>query len=358
MCAANQVLEQTLAESAAPVELDGKADTVINGRIAARAGRDRFAFTAMQGETWTFDCFADRIRSRFDPVLEITDAAGVSLKLAQSTWESDPRFAYTFAKTGRYFLTVRDSEYNGGPNYTYRLLAGRVGLVSTLLPRGGQPGKTVALTLQGANLAATATTVTLPADAPSGVYWANIAVGRAGSPGSSGLPLLPTARTFACAPDGRMGPRRRMSGAWKVCSRCRLCPPILTACSPARPAPVSRFTPRPKRKILFDLLGRRIGSRIDGAIRILDAAGKEIAANDDAPELGKDARLEFAAPADGNYTVEISNVEEVIGPDCGYRLVVHPGCAGFSDRRLRQTSLPCPLAERLPCPSRWNVWAV
>lgn len=53
---------------------------------------------------------------------------------------------------------------------------------------------------------------------------------------------------------------------------------------------------------------------------MLNAAGNEIAANDDAPGLGKDARLVFTAPAEGDYAVEVGNVEEIVGPDCYYRL--------------------------------------
>ena len=316
----NRVLEQTLAESAAPVELDGKAQEVINGRISAKAGRDRFAFNAAQGETWTFDCFADRIRSRFDPVLEITDAAGVNVKLAQSTWESDPRFAHTFARAGRYLLTVRDSEYNGGPNYTYRLLAGRGGLVTNYLPRGGQPGQTVTLTLQGANLAATSAMVTLPMDAPSsGMVWADVANGKSPDAALSGLlvPLMVSRETVQNVGDSN-----------SVQSLPAL-PAILDGVFTHTPHARFAFHASPKTHIVFDLLGRRIGSRIDGAIRILDAAGKELAANDDAPDLGKDARLEFAPPADGNYTLELSNVEEVVGADCGYRLIARPVAPDF-----------------------------
>ncbi len=325
----NQVLEQTLAESAVPIELDGKANAVINGRIAARAGRDRFAFTAMQGETWTFDCFADRIRSRFDPVLEITDAKGVSLKLAQSTWESDPRFGYTFAKPGRYFLTVRDSEYNGGPNYTYRLLAGRAGLISTLLPHGGQPGKTVELTLQGANLAATTIPVTLPSDVASGVYWADVAVGKAGSPGSTGISGTSDGSNVLLVPLMVDLATAQNVGSVESLQSLPPLPANLDGVFARSPRARFAFHATPKTRIMFDLFGRRIGSRIDGAIRILDAAGKELAANDDAPGLGKDAQLEFAAPAEGTYTVEISNVEEVVGPDCGYRLAVRPVVPDF-----------------------------
>ncbi len=310
----NQVIETPMTEAMPPLELDGAKPVVVNGRIAARSGRDRFAFNATAGEIWVFDCFADRIRSRFDPVLELRDTAGVSLKLVQSTWESDPRFVYRFPKAGRYFLSVRDSEYNGGPNFTYRLLVGRMGFVSGYSPRGERPGHSVHLALEGSNLGTKQATVAIPADTKPGMYWAEMKQ-EAGSPmvlplmveetavldagqgeATQPLPALPTAvdGTFALAP------RRRFT-----------------------------FHAAAKAGFVFDLLGRRIGSRIDGQVRVLDSAGKELAANDDAPGLGKEARLEFTAPAEGNYTVEVANVEEMTGLDCYYRLKVTPVMPNF-----------------------------
>ena len=301
----NQIIESPMTESMPPLLLDGSKPMVLNGRIAARAGRDRFILNASAGDTWAFDCFADRIRSRFDPVLELRDEAGVSLKLVQSMWEADPRFVYRFAKAGRYFLSVRDSEYNGGPNYTYRLRVGRMAFLAGYSPRGERPGHQVQLVLDGTNLTAKQISVSIPADAPYGTFWAEVHAdgvipmvvplmvenepvldagqGEAAQP----LPALPA------AVDGVFGrvPRRRFT-----------------------------FHAAAQSAYLFDLLGRRIGSRIDGQIRVFNAAGKEIAANDDAPDLGKDARLAFTAPADGDYAVEVSNVEEITGPDCYYRL--------------------------------------
>lgn len=301
----NRVLDQPMSEAMPPVELNGKGSEVINGRIAARSGRDRFALTVAAGDVWSFDCYADRIRSRFDPVLELRDEAGVSQRLVQSTWESDPRFSYRFAKAGRYSLTVRDSEYNGGPNFTYRLQAGRVPFVAGYLPRGGQPGQTIPLRLQGLGLASLPVPTAIPLDITTDTYWAEVPT-AAGM--SSLLPLLVESEPVLDAGDGAgvralPGFPLAVDGVFMRSSHAKF-----------------SFHGAVKAHYLFDLLGRRIGSRIDGIIRVLDAAGKEIAANDDAPNLGKDARLDFAPPTEGEYSIEVSNVEDVTGPDCYYRL--------------------------------------
>ena len=302
--APNLVIETPMQESAPPIELDGK-QIVINSRILSKAGRDRFAFRVKAGEVWTFDCFAYRIRSRFDPVLELRNETGVSLKLVQSTWENDPRFAYRFEKAGRCFLTVHDSEYNGGKDYVYRLKAGRSALLEVFSPLGGRPGETVQLRLQGANLPAEKATVRIPSDARPGTYWTTL------FPASETpilAPLLVSVfPTFSARDSGE-----------KVSL-----PPIpcnVDGVFIASTLHRFSFRAEPKTKISFELFGRRIGSRIDGELRVLDKVGKEVAINDDLSVLCKDSFLEFTAPAEGEYTLEVRNVEEVAGRDCFYRL--------------------------------------
>ncbi len=302
--APNLVMETPMLESASPIELDGKP-IVINSRILSKAGRDRFAFRVKAGDVWTFDCFAYRIRSRFDPVLELRNEAGVSLKLVQSTWENDPRFAYRFEKAGRIFLTVHDSEYNGGKDYVYRLKAGRSALLEVSSPLGGRPGETIQLQLQGANLPSDIGTARIPAEVPLGTYWAILFP-------ASGTPVLAPLLINACPTFQAPNSDRAISL------------PSLPCCVDGVfiASTLHRFSFRaePKTKISFELFGRRIGSRIDGELRVLDKAGKAIASADDLSVLCKDSFLEFSAPAEGEYTLEIRNVEEVAGRDCFYRL--------------------------------------
>jgi hypothetical protein len=58
-------------------------------------------------------------------------------------------------------------------------------------------------------------------------------------------------------------------------------------------------------KLVFEVEARRAGSAIDPAIEIYDAAGHEIARNDDAPSLGVDSRVEVTFPKAGEYRVAV-----------------------------------------------------
>jgi len=64
----------------------------------------------------------------------------------------------------------------------------------------------------------------------------------------------------------------------------------------------------------------RIGSKLDPVLRILDAAGKELAYTNDSPGLGVDCRLYFIAPATGDYFVEIRDAQYGSGGDYRYRV--------------------------------------
>ncbi len=300
----NLVLEKPMTESDAPLPLDGSKPVVVNSRLPQKASRDRFTLNPQAGETWAFDCNCARIRSWMDPVLELRDESGNLIRLAQSTWEHDPQFAYKFTKSGKYLLTVRDSEFNGGPDYVYRLTAGKIPLISGYVPRGERPGRKVGLLLEGANLgSAHSAVVSIPPDSPAGNIWTDLKLGDRQAP-----------------PIELLVDRAPVSGITETDANMPL--PILPADMDGsfERFPVIRFFFKgaPNEKYLFDLFGRRIGSRIDGALRVLDSSGKEVASNDDA--IGKDARLEFTPAVEGSFTIEARNVEEKTGPDCYYRL--------------------------------------
>jgi hypothetical protein len=284
-----------------------KTPVIINGRIQADKDRDFFTFDTKAGESWVFDCVAARIHSRLDPVIELHDSAGQLIKMAQSTWESDPRLIYKFVKAGRYTVTIRDTQFLGGPQYVYRLAVGVIPVVTAFTPRGERPGRVVELQAEGVNLGNNLRAgVAIPADAPLGEYWTTAVTGL-------GPSLL-----FPIILDNDL-----VAGITETDANMPLplLPGALDGIFQKYPRIKFFLQAGPSDHLIFDLLGRRIGSRIDGALRITNAAGKELAVNDDA--VGKDARLEFTPPTEGIYNIEARNVEEKTGPDCFYRLVVH-----------------------------------
>ena len=287
------------------------APVVVNGRIGTPTDRDCFAFQAHANETWVFDVNAARIRSRLDPVIELRTSDGQMIRMAQSVWENDPRLVYRFVRSGKYFVTVRDTEFQGGPDYPYRLTLGPIPAISGYLPRGGEAGHPVVLDLQGINFETPSATAAIPSDARPGEEWVSLLTNRGPA---LAIPLLidhvPVLKVTETPSHALPAWPIALDGTFQHASETRF-----------------TFRAGPADPLVFDLLGRRIGSLIDGSIRVMDASGKEIAANDDA--IGKDARLEFTPPRDALYTLEVRNVEGKTGPDCFYRLLVHRVEPGF-----------------------------
>jgi hypothetical protein len=297
------VMAPFIQEGQDPFMLNGKGESVYNGRIGRSAGRDRFNFEAKPGQTWVFQCAANRIHSRFDPVLELRDDAQRILTIAQGTWESDPLLTFRPTKAGKYTITLRDSEFKGGPDFTYRFTGGIRPAVAGFLPRGGRPGSDLEVSIEGPNLGLSKARAAIPATAGPGEYWAEA---KTADGKSFALPLQIDPMSVTCAPE---------SGETTLPA----IPSIVDGVFSKQPVTRFRFHAATKDKILFDLYGRRIGSRIDGCLRVLDSAGKEVFVVDDT--VGKDARMEVAPPGIGDYVLEVSNVEEKTGPDCYWRLV-------------------------------------
>lgn len=81
---------------------------------------------------------------------------------------------------------------------------------------------------------------------------------------------------------------------------------------------------RAGQRIVFEVEARRLGSAIDPVLTLRDPDGRLAARNDDAPGIGGDARLIFAAPADGTYFVELHDARFSKQRLNFYRLVVGP----------------------------------
>jgi hypothetical protein len=83
-----------------------------------------------------------------------------------------------------------------------------------------------------------------------------------------------------------------------------------------------RFSGRKGEVVAIDARCARIGSSADPQLRLTMASRRYVAAIDDVPGLGPDARLVVALPEDGDYVVELSDTRYAGGDRPVYRLLI------------------------------------
>ena len=124
-----------------------------------------------------------------------------------------------------------------------------------------------------------------------------------------------TALTHATLIDGSGAPAQR--DVTLVMVNGRICP---TGAASGPDVDCYRFRAEKGRTLVLEVFARRYGSELDSLLAVTDAAGKELAVNDDA--VGKDSRLEFTPPESGEYIARISDLQERGGPNYPYRLSI------------------------------------
>jgi len=116
-------------ESAQPLALS----RIVNGRIDEPGDQDVFRIEARPGALLVAEVTARRLGSPLDSVLRLTDGQGVEIAVNDDhddrgagliTHQADSLLTATLENGGAYFLTVRDAQAKGGPEYAYRLRVG------------------------------------------------------------------------------------------------------------------------------------------------------------------------------------------------------------------------------------------
>src|SRR6185436_15511467 len=110
---------------------------------------------AKKGDALVFEVLASRNGSQLDSSLAILDAQGKELARDEDARGFDSLVEFTAPEDGEYVAQLRDFQYRGGGNYTYRLFAGVLPYVDSIFPFGGQRGKPVEVSVSGRNLQGT-----------------------------------------------------------------------------------------------------------------------------------------------------------------------------------------------------------
>ena len=82
------------------------------------------------------------------------------------------------------------------------------------------------------------------------------------------------------------------------------------------------FKAKKGQRVSVEVVANRLGSPLDPVVRLLDAAGEELAYCDDDPAAGSDSRVSFTSPATGRYVIELRDIGYQGGSKYRYRLRV------------------------------------
>jgi hypothetical protein len=107
---------------AIPVEAPG----AINGVISQPNQFDFYKFTSKKGEVWDINCFARRLRSPLDSLVQVYQLDGKLLAGNDDTGGPDSYIRFTAPADGEFAVSIRDHLMHGGPTYTYRIEITRV----------------------------------------------------------------------------------------------------------------------------------------------------------------------------------------------------------------------------------------
>lgn len=129
--------------------------TILTGAISKPGDLDYFKIKVKAGEQLVFENGAMEIGSTLQPVVSIlAEDQSVVQEYGADGGRDTERFAHTFDQAGTYYIRVADYQSSGKSGHFYRIKVGRFPWVTAAYPLGLQLGKSRDITLDGYELGA------------------------------------------------------------------------------------------------------------------------------------------------------------------------------------------------------------
>ncbi len=305
-------------------EVSLRLPCTVNGQISS-GSVDRFRFTARRGQRLVISVLAralvpymaDAVPGWFQPVLVLCDAQGREIAYNDDyRFKPDPVVLCDIPADGDYILALHDAIFRGREDFVYRFSIGELPFVTGVFPLGGQAGVAAAVDLKGVNLAET---LLVPPTLEAGPGLCLLT-----ARGRGGLLSNPVPFAIDALPDGMESePNNTLKSAQPVTL------PIMMNGVIGTPGDqdVFSFEGRAGQEVVAEVWARRLDSPVDATLRITDASGATLAANDDQEDLASgvnthhaDPRVQVKLPANGRYLAHLRDTQHQGGEAYAYRL--------------------------------------
>jgi hypothetical protein len=291
------------------------------GRIDALGDVDVFRFNAAKGEQLIFDAQVARAGSSLDPVIMILSTDGREQHVTVEHHEGDPVLIFQVPEDGQYFLRLRDLRYRGGADYDYRIVAGQIPYVETILPSSGEPGSVITAQAIGYNLdGGEKIAIDLSNSAPG-----TIEVRAKTSRGVSN-PMPFEVTELPQAVESEPNDSREKANVVSA--------PTEISAHIDRPGDIDffKFHMAYKQVMSMEVLSGNYGSPVTALLQLRNAHGDVIENNDGTPDA--DARIVRELDA-GDYIVSVRDLIYAGGPGYWYRLKIEPAAHVPQDFSVR-----------------------
>jgi hypothetical protein len=332
------------------VETEIRLPVTLNGQIVP-GDVDRYRFQARQGQQLVavvgarrlIPYLSDAVPGWFQAAVTLFDADGREVAYEDDFHfhPFDPVLHCQIPEDGQYVLEIKDALYRGREDFVYRIALGELPYVTGVFPLGSQSGTETKIELTGWNLPERATCAekgdksnfperpegcsaqiglipffsTLVFQEP-GLHWISVPAGR----------VLSNHVPFAVdsLPECL---EREPNNEWETSQRVTF--PMIINGRIDRPGDLDVFCIecRAGDQIVAEVWARRLGSPLDSVLKLTNAAGVQLAFNDDYEDRAAgltthhaDSRLSATIPEDGLYYLHLGDAQHMGGDNYGYRL--------------------------------------
>jgi hypothetical protein len=294
---------------------------VVVGRAETERS-DYFRVHVQAGQRVSFEVLGRRLGSPLDPQITLYNGGtGRELPGGHNNdapgLQTDCRLTYTFAEADDYLVEIRDTLWRGGEDFWYRLRIGDFPCATTPLPVAIRRGSQRQVSFAGPTLQGVAPIVVA---APSDQSIEVISLAPRGSNGLYGWPV-----TLAVS-DEEEALEQEPNNDSAHAQRLAVPAGVSGSFQTAGDIDCFLFTGRKGQRYEIDVQTHELGSPTEVYMVLKDAKGNQVAASN---PMAPAAHIDFTAPTDSDFTVQLEDLLYASGPDETYHLRIRPYSPSF-----------------------------